>query len=287
MSRTLTASRGATRIRAPMPAALEAALLPWEAPGELARLHADLLDEHRPQGPTERHLVEQLALHIWRKQRVVAAERALHLAALHNRLNALSDGVGSLHADGLTRRALVCEVHVEREGRISAEAVRSTSDTDARDLAEMEADEAKTRQALRILEKGRAGAYQQALQALEPGTRQWWEGLLAEARENGDADGTKRWQPDAADLKRFLETEVQGWYEKQRQQITHRPAVRRQAFGESLDPHRAAKLQAYDVRLDRQLERTLGMLLRLQDLRGPSKSMQEDRPSFGTSSTAS
>ena len=41
------------------------------------------------------------------------------------------------------------------------------------------------------------------------------------------------------------------------------------------------------MRLDRQLERTLAMLLKLQDLRGgPSESVQEDRPAFGTSSTA-
>ena len=125
-----------------------------------------------------------------------------------------------------------------------------------------------TQRALRILEEGRAGAYEQALQALEPGTRSWWVDLLAEGDEDQDGDDETSWQPMAADLQRFLETEVHGWYEKQHQQIASRPAVRRQAFGESLDPHRAARLQAHDMRLDRQLERILAMLLKLQDLRG-------------------
>ena len=73
------------------------------------------MDEHRPQGPTERHLVEQLALHIWRKQRVVAAEHALHMAVLHDRLD-------SLRADSLARRALVCEP-AEGEGPTASDAV--------------------------------------------------------------------------------------------------------------------------------------------------------------------
>ena len=64
--------------------------------------------------------------------------------------------------------------------------------------------------------------------------------------------------------------------------------MRRQAFGESLDPHRAARLQAHDMRLDRQFERTLGMLLKLQDLRGgQGKPAQEGRSPLGTSSTGS
>jgi len=40
-----------------------------------------------------------------------------------------------------------------------------------------------------------------------------------------------------------------------------------QAFGESLDPDKLARLGRYEVHLDRKLERTLAMLLRLKDLR--------------------
>ena len=67
-----------------------------------------------------------------------------------------------MYSNGLTKRALVCEEHAEREGRVSAEAIRSTTDADARELAEIEADEAMTRRALRILGQGRAGAYDRA-----------------------------------------------------------------------------------------------------------------------------
>ncbi len=53
-------------------------MLPWENIDEYETLFASLLEEHAPQGPTERHLVEELASIIWRLQRVGVAEAALH-----------------------------------------------------------------------------------------------------------------------------------------------------------------------------------------------------------------
>jgi hypothetical protein len=47
----------------------------------------------------------------------------------------------------------------------------------------------------------------------------------------------------------------------------HRPLIREQAFGESLDPDKVERLGRYELHLDRKLERTLSMLLRLKDLR--------------------
>ena len=44
-------------------------------------------------------------------------------------------------------------------------------------------------------------------------------------------------------------------------------SLRAQAFGQSLDPDKLSRLARYEVHLDRKLERTLAMLLRLQDLR--------------------
>ena len=43
--------------------------------------------------------------------------------------------------------------------------------------------------------------------------------------------------------------------------------LRSQAFGQALEPDRLDKLARYEVHLDRKLERTLAMLLKLQDLR--------------------
>jgi hypothetical protein len=49
-------------------------VLAHEDAGEFADLLAGLIEEHRPAGITERHLVEELATIIWRKRRVLLAE---------------------------------------------------------------------------------------------------------------------------------------------------------------------------------------------------------------------
>ena len=45
-------------------------------------------------------------------------------------------------------------------------------------------------------------------------------------------------------------------------ELTNRPLIREQAFGESLDPDKLERLGRYEVHLDRKLERMLAMLLR-------------------------
>jgi hypothetical protein len=51
-------------------------VLAHEDGGDFADLLAALIEEHRPAGMTERHLVEELAAIIWRKRRVLMAEAA-------------------------------------------------------------------------------------------------------------------------------------------------------------------------------------------------------------------
>src|SRR5919206_4392366 len=45
-------------------------VLPWEEEGEYAELVSVLVSEHQPRGPTEEHLVEELAGILWRKRRL-------------------------------------------------------------------------------------------------------------------------------------------------------------------------------------------------------------------------
>jgi hypothetical protein len=76
---------------------------------------------------------------------------------------------------------------------------------------------------------------------------------------------------DVEGLRRFLEGDVLPWFDNRRKELANRPLIREQAFGESLDPDKLEQLGRYEVHLDRKLERMLGMLLRLKDLRqGPA-----------------
>src|ERR1700704_5630823 len=61
-------------------------VLPWEDAGEYCALAA-LVAEHAPQGPTEEHLVEELAGILWRKRRLRLAEAAAHHRGLEDTLS--------------------------------------------------------------------------------------------------------------------------------------------------------------------------------------------------------
>src|SRR3712207_3183543 len=61
-------------------------VLPWEDAGEYRALVEALVAEHVPQGPTEEHLVEELAGILWRKRRLRLAEAAAHRRGLQGTL---------------------------------------------------------------------------------------------------------------------------------------------------------------------------------------------------------
>jgi hypothetical protein len=59
-------------------------VLPWEDETEYRALLGALVAEHAPEGPTEEHLVEELAGIIWRKRRLRMAEAAVYREKLRH-----------------------------------------------------------------------------------------------------------------------------------------------------------------------------------------------------------
>ena len=75
-----------------------------------------------------------------------------------------------------------------------------------------------------------------------------------------------------AGLVRLLKQAVLPSHRQRRTELKNRPLIRAQAFGEAIDPDRLEKLSRYEVHLDRKLERTLAMLIRLRELRHTASS---------------
>jgi hypothetical protein len=123
-----------------------------------------------------------------------------------------------------------------------------------------------TEAALALLGDGTQGAYEAALAALREDTREWWEKRLTWEADDYEYDA-EPYRPTGADLQGFLETEVNAWYEQRRLELSHRPLIRSQAFGQSLNSHRLEQFARYETHLDRKLQRTLALLLKLQELR--------------------
>ncbi|MGI8740661.1 MAG: hypothetical protein ACR2KU_13970 [Gammaproteobacteria bacterium] len=231
-------------------------VLPWEDEAEYDALLGALDSEHRPQGPTEEHLVEELAGVLWRKRRLRCAEAAAHRRGLRNTIKPYQETVEA---------ALV---HLDTGKQIErvVDAIRATTDETAHETRALDEDEGMTLKALDILRTGTSKAYEKALAALREDTRDWWKDCISRDSDDFDEDEEPA-TPDAAGVWRFLEKEVLPWYSQRRKELENRPLIRAQAFGESLDPDKLERLGRYEVHLDRKLERTLAMLIRLRDLR--------------------
>jgi hypothetical protein len=61
-------------------------VLPWEDADGYQAIVAALVAEYTPQGPTEEHLVEEIAGIMWRKRRLRLAEAAAHRRGLEGTL---------------------------------------------------------------------------------------------------------------------------------------------------------------------------------------------------------
>jgi hypothetical protein len=231
-------------------------VLPWEDAEEYHNLVAALVVEHGPQGPTEEHLVEELAGILWRKRRLRLAEAAAHRRGLHGTLPCFRETVN------------VALVHLDANGQSErvVDAIRATAADTEEELADIAEDEALTRRALDLAGTKRSDAYEAALAILRKDTREWWANLLARNPDELEEDE----EPSTANvtgLRRFLNDQVLPWFESRKKELANRPLIREQAFGEALDPDKLERLGRYEVYLDRKLERMLSMLLRLKELR--------------------
>jgi hypothetical protein len=231
-------------------------VLPWENADEYQALVAALVAEHAPQGPTEEHLVEELAGILWRKRRLRLAEAAAHRRGLDGTFAPYRETVkvalAHLDATGLSER--------------TADAIRATAAETEQDVRDTHQVEAMTRRALGLLGSPRNDRYEAALGALPEDTRDWWADVLAGDPADID-EGEQPASAHEAGLRCFLEREVLPWFEARKKELANRPLIREQAFGEALDPDKLERLGRYEVHLDRKLERMLTMLLRLKDLR--------------------
>ena len=144
--------------------------------------------------------------------------------------------------------------------------------TDLRDLMPLTAEEvaerqrdaqhdlAATQKAAAILRRGGANAYDKALRTLMPDSREWWQEYVEDEDEEHPAT--------AEGLADFIRDHLEPICVRVEKEARHHEAIKAQALGEGLQVHRLEKLTRYETHLDRKFERTLGMLLKLKELRG-------------------
>jgi hypothetical protein len=145
--------------------------------------------------------------------------------------------------------------------------VSATPSVTARDLAAWGRRNALLR-ALVILREGKPGAYKAALAELDEQTRtSWQERLAIELKQTDD-----KYPAEASGLfEVYLDTFALPECVNQLICVENQSVFRTQVLGEALDCDKLERLGRYEVQLDRKLERTLTMLLRLRDFRRSNK----------------
>jgi len=234
-------------------------VLAHEDGAEFGDLLAALVDEHAPAGPTETHLVEELASAIWRKRRVLQAEGATINRGLLAVAKARYDR--ALDPDGPARAAVPFEPQMAgtRLNHPSelAEAIRLTADEARERMTEADDDLEATLVAVGILRRGGVRAYDRALRALSASGASTW----ADTLDDSNATAT------AADLSKHIADFLLPFCRQAVVEAHSHDAIKAQTLGEGLQAHRLEKLNRYETHLDRKFERTLAMLLKLKELR--------------------
>jgi len=114
-----------------------------------------------------------------------------------------------------------------------------------------------TEKAAAILHRGGANAYDKALRALLPDSRDWWQEYVEEGEYPATAEG----------LADFIRDHLEPLCRSMESEVRHQEAIKVQILGEGLQVHRLEKLNRYETHLDRRFERTLAMLLKLREFR--------------------
>ncbi len=223
-------------------------VLSHESHADYESLVNSLMDEHLPAGATEQHLIEELASVIWRKRRVLQAEGATINKGLKE---------SARSAKTVIPAAAPFEMGLSGENTD----IRNLMDLKPADVAESQQsarhDIDATNKASAILRKGGDRAYDKALRALLPDTREWWQNYVDDEEYPADATG----------LAAFITAHVTPFVYQQEKESRHHDAIVNQTIGEGLQAYRLEKLSRYETHLDRKFERTLAMLIKLKDLR--------------------
>jgi hypothetical protein len=228
------------------------AILPWEPREDYEALHLALVGEYAPEGPTEEHLVEEIAGIIWRKRRLRLAETAAFRKKYrskidHDRSDTMASGVVGAWTGSTNKLYWNTNVFNLKSDQVAQELEEAT---EALHNAE---------KAQEIIDPESPDTYNQALEMLADGLREWWE-------EELQGEGSN-YSPSPEDLLSFLEAEVIPYFSQRRAVLSNHGSIMAQVQGEALDTEKLENLARYEVFLDRKLERILSMLLKLQALR--------------------
>lgn len=243
-------------------------VMPWEDEREYQTLYRELVGAHVPIGPTETHLVEELAGVIWRKQRLRQAEAALYRSEIASLAAGSEDSQRRIVRNALIGKAPGCVSHKVGAGGTAVTAVVSGGKDERAALMQAPKEEAQVKRALAHLEKG--CSYKEGLAALPECYRdEYQEEYLHETLTytEGGEDIEYTYEEKPEELAYYLRNEVIPNLEQQALVQEHADDIAEHVKGMAFNTNKLEALGKYEQALDRKMERTLAVLLKMQEIR--------------------
>ena len=224
-------------------------VLPHEDKEEFSCLLAELVQEHIPSGPTELHLVEELAAIMWRKRRILLAENAKINKALRNIIVSSSSKPAQ---SAIPYQRNMPDAPFDWVG-----IMKSTPEEVEQSQKEATEYRQSIEKILSRLRKCGDKVYEKAVKAMSPYDQENWEEWLEE----------EEFSPNAEDLIKYINTDLWPAAVSMEIEALHHFAIKNQTLGEGLKPIEFESLCRYETHLDRKLQRILGMLVKLKEMR--------------------
>jgi hypothetical protein len=228
-------------------------VLHWENREDYNALFSSLIKEHKPQGITEEHLVEELAGVIWRKIRLRYAEMASLQSSLEQNINRDS---------ALAKDALLATSSQVKDFNIR-QAVLIPQEETQQELVQVK----KYLKCCLTAEQTilKTNSYDKGLAALHKDDQYDWQNWLGTTTENDKSGVIYTATPESLML--YIDKSKQ-YYEKSIYELGNRERVKKQTLGKSfLSERELNKYTKYETHLDKKFEKTLGMFLKLKELR--------------------
>ena len=207
-----------------------------------------LMEEHLPAGATEQHLIEELASVIWRKRRVLQAEGATinqDLKSVANNTKAVVQAAAPFQRGVYSQTIDLGDMMDLSQDDVIERQRAATQDMES------------LQKASRLLRQAAKGAYKKAVAALLPDSQEMWRDAVAAEKYNGNVQG----------LGSFINEVLNPLFVQMDKEARYHEDIKNQALGQGLIAYKFQQLSRYETHQDRKFERTLGMLIKLKEMR--------------------
>ena len=232
----------------------------WENRDDYDALLSSLIDEYKPTNATEEHLVEELAGIIWRKMRLRYAEMSSLQTSLSRNI-----GLETFSSKDCAKEALLEMPYKIENFNIKQAVITSDKET----MNELTKTNSKLKCCL-LSEQiiAESNSYDDALVVLdEEDQNNWINNWLGEDEEDQEQSSDEYYTASTGDLLLYIE-DLKKRYGNRIYELENRSKVKHQALGKSFFYDKELnKYMRYESHLDKKFEKTLAMLIKLQDLR--------------------